>query len=106
MERCKCGIYLYETKDGNQAFTWDWFDYFEGDWLEAGSPHLFYEMQEELRNEFLSFDREVLYRYTITNTKTKYGTVRWYDMGNTDNGYKIVSKYCRLFEDEMEIEPY
>ena len=35
----------------------------------------------------------------ITDIKEKYGTLRWYDNGNTGSGYDIISKYARLSED-------
>ena len=100
------GIYLYEIKNGNQVLTWHWFNYIEGDWLEEGAPYLFFEMQEKLRKEFLSTNPDFIYLYTITDTKTKYGTVRWYDAGNTEKGHKIVERYCRRFKKEMGIKMY
>lgn len=51
-----------------------------------------YEMICELRDELASTN--FLSEYRITDIKEKYGTLRWYDAGNTKNGHDIVSKYC------------
>lgn len=51
-----------------------------------------YEMICELREELLNLN--LLNEYRIMQIKEKFGTLRWYDMGNTKKGFEIISKYC------------
>ena len=53
-----------------------------------------YEMLCELREEL--FAHGFLYDYRIIDIKEKYGLLRWYDSGITENGYEIIRKYERL----------
>lgn len=92
------GIDLWD-KDGN--FKLNWFDYHEGDWLEEQNPYLFFNWQEDLSKEFKKNAPEHFYYYMIMDTKEKYWTLRWYDNGNTENGNKIIDKYCKLFEKDF-----
>ena len=53
-----------------------------------------YEMLCELRQELLSAN--FLDDYRISDIKEKYGTLRWYDFGNTEKGHQIINKYCTI----------
>lgn len=92
------GIYLWD-KEGNLEL--DWFDSHEGVFLEQTNPYMFFSMQEEIAAELHKNAPESFYYYMILDIKEKYWTLRWYDTGNTDNGYKIIDKYCKLFEEEL-----
>lgn len=92
------GIWFWD-KDGNLEL--DWFDHHEGEFLEQANPYMFFSMQEELAAEFKENAPDHFYNYMITDIKEKYWTLRWYDNGNTKNGYKIVDKYCKLYEIEL-----
>ena len=61
----------------------------EADWVYKASPKLFIEFQDELLNYF---DKELphyKYKYRITDTKVKYGTLRWYTVAGTQQMYDI-----------------
>lgn len=93
------GIYLYNKWDSNKKDKFDtWFDINEGDLFIILDEELFLKFQEELREEFLNNNPELLYEYTVVDTKEKYGTFRWYDNGNTENGHRIVNKYMDLYD--------
>lgn len=51
-----------------------------------------YEFMTELKNVLIKDD--FLYKYTITDIKEKYGTLRWYDFGCSEEAHKIILKYC------------
>lgn len=98
------GIYL--TKMNSDELLYDWFDYHEGsDWASV-IPFEFYQMQEELLQEFLLINPDLIYLYTIIDIKEKYGTFRWYDNGCTDGGRKIINKYAKIIEKKLELEFY
>ena len=49
---------------------------------------------EELREELVK--ARYLEDYRIVQIKEKFGQLRWYDNGNTKQGYKILGKYADL----------
>lgn len=53
-----------------------------------------YEMLCEIKDELVKSN--YLYDYRITQIKEKYGTLRWYDFGGSEELFKIISKYCNL----------
>ena len=57
-------------------------------WLIAFGYEMIYELRDELASANL------LNEYRIMEIKEKYGTLCWYDAGNTKNGHDIISKYC------------
>ena len=68
------------------------FSFTELDCMPSGWRKKFgIELCEELRNELIKHD--FLDSYQITQIKEKYGTLRWYDAGNTEEGHKIIRKY-------------
>lgn len=78
----------------------------EADWIYEASPKLFIEFQDELLNYF---DKELphyKYEYRITDTKVKYGTLRWYTVAGTQQMYDIEKKYIKLLEEDMELEEW
>lgn len=52
------------------------------------------QMLEELKEALVKAN--ILDKYGILQIKEKYGELRWYDFGNTEEGYKIISKYQDL----------
>lgn len=78
-----------------------WFEWHEADALERANEELFMRMQEELAAELKEKAPNSYYYYMIVDIKEKYGTLRWYDNGNTEKGRAIVNKYCKLFEKEF-----
>lgn len=80
------------TIDGNYGFD---FDYTEIDAMPKGWFIAFgMQMVDEL-NEALG---DLAYEYMITDIKEKYGTLRWYDNGNTEAGFQVINKYTNLSE--------
>lgn len=59
-------------------------------WRAAFGEQLCEELKAELEKA------GALDSYRITQIKEKFGTMRWYDSGNTEAGYKILSKYEAL----------
>ena len=52
------------------------------------------QMCEEIREALLKAN--YLDKYFITQIKEKYGSLRWYDTGATEEVYKIIAKYEEL----------
>ena len=59
-------------------------------WRKAFGLKLCEELKKELKKH------NMLETYRIIQIKEKYGSLRWYDTGNTDKGYKIIYKYSNL----------
>lgn len=59
-------------------------------WRIAFGEALCQELKEELERA------GALDTYRITDIKEKYGSLRWYDNGNTREGYQIIGKYTGL----------
>lgn len=76
------------------------YEYTELDEMPDGWRKAFGEkMCEEIREELLRAGGEkLLNEYMIVQIKEKYGQLRWYDSGFTEEGSKIISKYARLSE--------
>lgn len=73
---------------------WD-YEYTELDDMPDGWRKAFGErLCEELKAELVKAG--ALDDYRIVQIKEKFGTLRWYDSGNTEAGYKIISKYESL----------
>lgn len=53
-----------------------------------------YEMLCELRDVLIRVN--ALDSYRIMDIKEKYGTLHWYDNGNTEEGFKIIETYSAL----------
>ena len=71
------------------------YEYTELDDMPDGWRAAFGEqLCEELKNELVRSGH--IDRYRITQIKEKYGTLHWYDRGNTDHGFKIILKYVSL----------
>lgn len=75
---------------------WD-YEYTELDempdgWRIAFGEDLCRELKEELERA------GALDSYRITQIKEKFGSLRWYDNGNTKAGYNIISKYEAISE--------
>lgn len=56
-------------------------------WRKAFGIQMCDELKAQLKKE------RYLYKYRITQIKEKFGTLRWYDAGSSDNIQKIISKY-------------
>lgn len=68
------------------------YEYTELDAMPEGWRKAFGEkLCKELKDELVRVD--YLYKYRISQIKEKYGTLRWYDFGNTKEGYEILRKY-------------
>lgn len=52
------------------------------------------QMCEELREALIIAER--LDEYRISDIKEKFGFLHWYDFGNTQEGYDVISKYEKL----------
>lgn len=59
-------------------------------WRKAFGIKMCKELKEELKKH------KYLKKYRVTQIKEKYGSLRWYDMGNTERGHEIISKYEKL----------
>ena len=71
------------------------YSYTELDAMPDGWRAVFGEqLCEELREELIKAN--YLDKYRITQIKEKYGSLRWYDNGNTEKGYEIIRKYEKL----------
>lgn len=71
------------------------YEYTELDDMPDGWRIAFGEQLCEELKDVLMRD-ECLDEYRITQIKEKFGSLRWYDFGNTYDGYKIISKYENL----------
>lgn len=75
------------------------FDFF---WTELdGMPRGWFiafgkQLLDDLLVCLLKEKQDFLYQYMIVQIKEKFGRLRWYDNGNTDCGYKIISKYEKI----------
>lgn len=68
------------------------YEYTELDQVPNGWRNIALDLCKELKEEL---DKNNLTeKYRISQIKEKYGVLRWYDFGNTKNGYKIISKHC------------
>lgn len=68
------------------------YEYTELDSMPDGWRKAFGEqMCKELKEELIRVN--YLDDYRISQIKEKYGTLRWYDFGNTKEGYEIIHKY-------------
>jgi hypothetical protein len=80
------------TLDGDFGFD---FTYTEIDSMPFGWKKAFgSNLLDDLRKVLIKSNH--LYEYMITDIKEKYGTLRWYDSGNTKDGYDIIKKYEQL----------
>ena len=71
------------------------YDYTELDQMPDGWRIAFGDqMVEELNQELVKGG--FVNDYRITQIKEKYGGLRWYDNGNTKEGYNIINKYESL----------
>ena len=71
------------------------YDYTELDQMPDGWRIAFGDqMVEELNQELVTGG--FVNDYRITQIKEKYGGLRWYDNGNTKEGYNIINKYESL----------
>lgn len=57
-------------------------------WRKAFGDQMLKELKEAL-GDFAD-------KYRITQIKEKYGELRWYDFGNTKEGFEVISKYQKL----------
>lgn len=74
--------------------SWD-YEYTELDGMPDGWRLAFGEkLCEELKAELEQAG--YLDSYRIIQIKEKFGTLRWYDNGNTEGGYKVLAKYEAL----------
>lgn len=78
------------NKDYNYMFT-------ELDCMPKGWKKAFgYLLCEDIRNALINAN--MLDEYRILQVKEKYGTLRWYDNGATEEIYDIISKYEHISE--------
>lgn len=71
------------------------YDYTLLDWMEPGWREAFgIQMCEELRQALIAAD--VLDRYQVGDIKEKYGELRWYSWGGTQEVVDIEKKYLLL----------
>lgn len=67
-----------------------WLDGMPDGWRKAFGE----KMCEEIRNALIS--EGMLETYKVFQVKEKYGGLRWYDSGGTEETEKIIDKYERL----------
>lgn len=86
------GVYGLDSPEETPELDYEYteLDAMPGGWRKAFGEQLC----EELKAELVRAD--VLDDYRVVQIKEKFGTLRWYDNGNTDAGYKIISKYEAL----------
>lgn len=74
------------------------YEYTELDDMPEGWRNAFGEqLCEELKQALLDDGgEEALNAYRIVQIKEKYGSLRWYDFGNTKKGYEVIGKYAKL----------
>ena len=73
------------VQDYNYEYTM--LDEIPDGWRIAFGEQLCEELRQELKNN------NCLNNYHIIQIKEKYGELRWYDSGNTENGHNIIHKY-------------
>jgi hypothetical protein len=56
------------------------------------------KITEEINEALLKIDEEMPYKYMITDIKEKYGSLRWYDNGATEEVFDIIEKYTNISE--------
>lgn len=68
--------------------------YTELDAMDKGWRDAFgLQMCKEIRAALLKHGWKCLFKYRITQIKEKYGTLRWYDLNNTQEIQDIINKY-------------
>jgi len=77
-------------KDFGFDFTWTEMDSMPVGWRISFGKDLLNELKEALLKS------NSLYDYMILDIKEKYGTLRWYDNGNTMAGDDVIRKYEQL----------
>lgn len=70
-------------------FTYNELDGMPDGWLFNFGEALVKELSMLLTNQ----NENAPYKYTITDVKEKYGTLRWYDSGATKEMYKAINEY-------------
>lgn len=95
-ELCEKYPWLIPTNRWTGKIVEDYdYDYTELDAMPDGWRIAFGDqMVEELNQEFVKGG--FVNDYRITQIKEKYGGLRWYDNGNTEEGYNIINKYESL----------
>lgn len=85
----------YVTAHGQEPqFDWKYtlLDDMPDGWRVAFGEQLCAELKAALEED------GVLEQYRIVQIKEKYGSLRWYDRGNTEKGYRVIAKYRELSE--------
>lgn len=85
------GYFQIYTNKLHNIFSYTHFDDLPKGWRLRFGAELVKELAEELRKY-----PGLIYKYRILQIKEKWGTLRWYDGGNTKKGYKIIDKYSNL----------
>ena len=95
-ELCEKYPWLIPTNRWTGEIVEDYdYDYTELDSMPEGWRIAFGDqMVEELNQELVKGG--FVNDYRITQIKEKYGGLRWYDNGNTKEGYNIINKYESL----------
>lgn len=71
-------------------YEWTELDIMPEGWRKAFGVLLCDELLRELKRV------NALEKYRINDIKEKYGSLRWYDNGNTREGYRIIGKYTGI----------
>lgn len=77
-------------KTGKPYYDFTYLDDMPNGWRKAFGT----QMCEEIRNALIKSNQ--LHTYRIAQIKEKFGGLRWYDYGATDEVYKIINKYEKL----------
>ena len=106
---CKRYPFLIPTTRWTGKASWDkkkrkhmtWYNapysYTELDLMPEGWRKVFGEqICEEIREALIKVN--YLYDYRISDIKEKYGSLRWYDFGATEEIYDIIRKYEKMSE--------
>ena len=74
-------------------YSWTELDAMPGGWRKAFGIDLCRDLKEALVKS------NMLDKYRISQIKEKYGSLRWYDFGNTKEGYEVIDRYEKLSEE-------
>ena len=78
-----------KTHEKESQFDWEytWLDDMPDGWRVAFGEQLCAELKAALE------EAGIVEQYRIVQIKEKYGSLRWYDRGNTEKGYQVIAKY-------------
>jgi hypothetical protein len=79
----------FSVSDTSFMFSYTELDAMPRLWLDDFG----WQMVQEIKEALMQYDESLLYQYTITDIKEKFGGLRWYGYGYTEAVEKVISKY-------------